>query len=84
MAHHNTIFSQVLKLIPRHIFDSLSRQHDGQRRSDALPRWSQFIALPCSAVLCRALPCSAVVCRGLPGRTKLRSSGSDQANILIT
>jgi len=45
MAHHNTIFSQVLKLIPRHKFDSLSRQHDGQRRSDALPRWSQFVAL---------------------------------------
>jgi len=45
MAHDNTIFSQVLKLVPRHQFNSLSQQHDGKRRSDALPRWSQFVAL---------------------------------------
>jgi len=45
MAHHNTVFAQLLKLFPRHQFDSLSRQHDDKRRSDALPRWSQFIAL---------------------------------------
>jgi len=45
MAHDNTVFSQLLKLLPRHQFDSLSRQHDGKRRSDALPRWSQFVAL---------------------------------------
>jgi putative transposase len=45
MAHHNTVLSQVLKLVPRHQFDSLSEQYDGKRRSDALPRWSQFIAL---------------------------------------
>lgn len=45
MAHHNTVLSQVLKLLPRHKFDSLSRAHDGKRRSDALPRWSQFVAL---------------------------------------
>jgi len=45
MPHDNTIFSQVLKLVPRHQFDSLSRQHDGKRRRDALPRGSQFVAL---------------------------------------
>jgi len=45
MAHHNTILSQLLRLLPRHEFDSLSKQHDGKRRSDALPRWSQFVAL---------------------------------------
>jgi len=45
MAHHNTILSQLLKLLPRHEFDSLSKQYDGKRRSDALPRWSQFVAL---------------------------------------
>ena len=45
MAHHSTVLSQLLKLVPRHQFDSLSRQHDGKRRSDALPRWSQFAAL---------------------------------------
>jgi len=45
MAHHNTVFSQILKLMPRHEFSSLARQHDGSRRSDAMSRWTQFVAL---------------------------------------
>ena len=45
MAHHNTVLSQLLRLVPRHEFDSLSRRYDGRRRSDALSRWSQFVAL---------------------------------------
>jgi putative transposase len=45
MAHHNTVLSQLLKLLPRHKFDSLSKQLDGKRRTDALSRWSQFVAL---------------------------------------
>jgi len=45
MAHHNTVLSQLLQLVPRHEFDSLSKVHDGKRRKDALPRWSQFVAL---------------------------------------
>lgn len=45
MAHHNTVLSQLLQLVPRHEFDSLAKVHDGKRRKDALPRWSQFVAL---------------------------------------
>ena len=45
MAHHNTVFSQILKLLPRHEFSTLAKQHDGQRRSDAMSRWTQFIAM---------------------------------------
>ncbi len=45
MAHHNTVFSQILKLIPRHQFSALAKKHDGQRRSDAMSRWTQFIAM---------------------------------------
>ncbi len=45
MPHHNTVFSQLLKLLPRHEFSSLAKKHDGQRRSDALTRWTQFIAM---------------------------------------
>ncbi|MBQ0808576.1 MAG: IS4 family transposase [Porticoccus sp.] len=45
MAHHNTLFSQILKLVPRHQFSALAKQHDGQRRSDAMSRWTQFIAM---------------------------------------
>lgn len=45
MAHHNTILSQILRLVPRHDFRSLARMHDGKRRSDAMSRWSQFVAM---------------------------------------
>jgi len=45
MSHNNTVLSQLLKLIPRHEIECLSNCHDGKRRSDALSRWSQFVAL---------------------------------------
>ncbi len=45
ISHHSTVLSQLLRLIPRHEFDTLAKQYDGKRRSDALPRWSQFVAL---------------------------------------
>ncbi|MDD2833760.1 MAG: DUF4372 domain-containing protein [Methylotenera sp.] len=45
MSHHNTILTQMLKLTPRHEFDSLSQQHDGKRRLGALSRWSQFVVM---------------------------------------
>ena len=45
MAHNNTVLSQLLKLLPRHKFERLANEHDGKRRSDALSRWSQFVAL---------------------------------------
>ena len=45
MAYHNTIISQILKLVPRLEFERLGNQYDGRRRSDALSRWSQFVAL---------------------------------------
>ena len=45
MAHSNTILSQILKLVPRHEFTTLAKQHDGRRRCDAISRWSQFVAM---------------------------------------
>jgi len=45
MAYHNTTLSQILKMVPRLEFERLGNQHDGRRRSDALSRWSQFVAL---------------------------------------
>ena len=45
MAHHNTVFSQILKLVPRHEFSSLSNKQDGIRRRDAMSRWTQFVAM---------------------------------------
>lgn len=45
MAYSNTVLSQLLKLVPRHEIERLASKHDGKRRSDALSRWSQFVAL---------------------------------------
>ena len=45
MAYHPTVLSQLIQSVPRLEFEKLAQAHDGARRSDALPRWSQFIAL---------------------------------------
>lgn len=45
MAHHNTVFSQLLKLVPRHRFEVLAKTHHIGRRFRKTSRWSQFVAL---------------------------------------
>ena len=45
MAHCNTIFSQILKLIPRHEFEALANQHHRGRSFRTASRWSQFVTL---------------------------------------
>ena len=43
MAHHNTVFGQLLTLLPRHEFDAEARDH--QRGQRCMSRWAQFVAL---------------------------------------
>ena len=45
MAHHNTVFSQLLKLIPRHEFETLANQHHCGRSFRTASRWSQFVTM---------------------------------------
>lgn len=45
MSHHNTVFSQLLKLIPRHEFEALAKQHHSGRSFRTASRWSQFVAM---------------------------------------
>ncbi len=45
MAHSNTVFAQLLKLVPRHQFESLAKTHHVGRRFRKTSRWSQFVAL---------------------------------------
>lgn len=45
MPHHNTVFAQLLKLIPRHEFETLSQAHHRGQRLRKINRWSQFVAL---------------------------------------
>ncbi len=45
MSHHNTVFSQLLKLLPRHEFESLANQHHSGRAFRKASRWSQFVTM---------------------------------------
>ncbi|MGB5468967.1 MAG: IS4 family transposase [Woeseiaceae bacterium] len=45
MAYNSSVLSQLLESLPRHEFEKLANACDGRRRSDALTRWSQFVAL---------------------------------------
>lgn len=45
MAHHNTIFAQLLKLVPRHEFETLAKAHHVGRQLRKTSRWAQCVAL---------------------------------------
>ena len=45
MAHHNTVFGQLLALLPRHEFDAEARDHQHGQRLRVMSRWAQFVAL---------------------------------------
>jgi hypothetical protein len=45
MAHCNTILNQILKIIPRHEFESLANKHHSGRKFRKSSRWSQFTAI---------------------------------------
>jgi hypothetical protein len=45
MAHCNTIFHQMLKLIPRHHFARLEAAHGTGRQARSFTRWSQLVHL---------------------------------------
>jgi hypothetical protein len=45
VAHANTVFHQVLSLIPRYEFEALARKHITGRRSRVFSRWNQFACL---------------------------------------
>ena len=45
MAHHNTVFRDVLKLMPWHRFEALVEEHDADARVRRLSTKAQFVAL---------------------------------------
>lgn len=45
MAHNNTVFSQLLKLVSRHEFETLANQHHSGRAFRTASRWSQFVVM---------------------------------------
>ncbi len=45
MSHTNTVLSQLLKLVPRHEFQLLAREHHKGQRLRKISRWNQFVGL---------------------------------------
>ena len=45
MSHHNTVIAQMLKLIPRHEFETLANKHHAGRPFRKASRWSQFVTM---------------------------------------
>jgi len=45
VTHQNTVFSQLLKFLPRHEFEALAKQHHHGGALRTTSRWSQFVAL---------------------------------------
>jgi len=45
MAHASTVFSQLLRLVSRHEFQSLANQHHQGQALRKISRWDQFVSL---------------------------------------
>ena len=45
MAHDSSVFAQLLRLVPRHKFDALAREHHVGAPLRRMSRWKQFVAL---------------------------------------
>jgi putative transposase len=45
MAHHNTVFAQLLKFVSRHEFEKLAKRHHFGQKLRSINRWSQFVCL---------------------------------------
>ena len=45
MPHVDTVFAQLLKLVPRHDFNRLAKSHHCGGELRKMTRWSQFVAM---------------------------------------
>jgi len=54
MAHSSTVLAQMLKLLPRHEFETLARAHHQGRRLRKISRWAQFVAMTSAQLTGRA------------------------------
>jgi putative transposase len=45
MSHCNTVLSQIVRIFPRHEFQSLANQHHAGQKFRSFTRWTQFVAM---------------------------------------
>ena len=53
MKHHNSVFHQLLKVIPRHQFQKVVDRHNGDHRIRTLSCWTQLVAMMFAQLACR-------------------------------
>ncbi|MCP4120751.1 MAG: DUF4372 domain-containing protein [Bacteroidetes bacterium] len=54
LCHNSTVFSQLLKLVPRHEFETLAKQHHTGRSFRTTSRWSQFVTIAMAQLASRS------------------------------
>lgn len=54
MAHSSTVLAQMLKLLPRHEFETLAGEHHQGRKLRKISRWAQFVAMASAQLTGRA------------------------------
>ena len=45
MERVSSIFSQIVKLVPRRLFDEAVQRHQGEKHAKGMTCWSQFVAM---------------------------------------
>ena len=45
MQHSNTIFHQIIRAVPRHLFDAVAERYKGDHRVRSLSCWTQFCVM---------------------------------------
>jgi len=54
MAHSSIVLAQMLKLLPRHEFETLAEAHHQGRKLRKISRWAQFVAMTSAQLTGRA------------------------------
>ena len=57
MSRHSTLFAQMLKLVPRHEFETLAKECHAGQKLRKMTHWSQFVAMLLMAQLTSARDC---------------------------
>ena len=66
MAHCSSVFAQLLRLVPRHAFEALAKEHHVGGALRGMSRWKQFVAMV-AAQLTGTLDITGQRCTDLDG-----------------
>ena len=71
MSQVSSIFSQLLHLVPRPLFDKAVGKHNGMRHARGFSRWDQFVSMPfCQLGQAHSVQEIKAGLQDLPGQTR--------------